>query len=130
MFYLTHHIPVEPKLREIYDLTLAAQEAAIHGLSEGMKLSAVDKIARDYITAKGYGENFLHGTGHGLGLTVHEYPLLNSDSEETLKRGMTFTVEPGIYLAGLGGVRIEDDILFEQTGPRSMTSSDKSWIEI
>jgi len=122
---------VDDKLKEIYQVTLDAQLKGIANCRAGVPMSNIDAIARDYITKKGYGDKFLHGTGHGLGLTVHEYPLFNSDSTESLKNHMTFTVEPGIYLAGLGGVRIEDDVWINDDGePVVMTHSPKQFIEL
>jgi len=122
---------VDPQLKEIYQVTLDAQKKAISNCRDGVPMKNIDAIARDYITEKGYGKEFLHGTGHGLGLTVHEYPLFNADSEENLQNNMTFTVEPGIYLAGKGGVRIEDDVWINNDGePELMTHSPKEWIEL
>ncbi len=88
-------------------------------------LKEIDKAARDYITEAGYGEFFLHRTGHGLGLSVHEEPYITSVNELVLEEGMTFTIEPGIYLEGIGGVRIEDDILVTKDGCRTFTSRTK-----
>lgn len=122
---------VDDQLKEIYQVTLDAQKEGIKNCHSGVQMRKIDAIARDYITQKGYGDKFLHGTGHGLGLTVHEYPLFNSDSTEDLQKHMTFTVEPGIYLAGLGGVRIEDDVWINDTGePVVITHCPKEWIEL
>lgn len=117
---------VSSELLEVYQLTLDAQELAIAACQIGRKLKEIDATARNYIAEHGRKENFLHGTGHGLGLTVHEYPLLNQDSEEKIQINMTFTVEPGIYLAQKGGVRIEDDIWIDSNGQAQlMTQSPK-----
>ncbi|WP_125702246.1 M24 family metallopeptidase [Lacticaseibacillus daqingensis] len=122
---------VSPALREIYAVTLEAQEAAIQACHAGTAMATIDQTARRVITDAGYGPYFLHGTGHGLGLTVHEYPLLNQDSQEALQAHMTFTVEPGIYLAGQGGVRIEDDVWLDDAGaPVLMTHAPKQLIEL
>lgn len=122
---------VDDKLKEIYQVTLDAQVKGINSCKSGVPMKGIDKIVRDYISEKGYGDKFLHGTGHGLGLTVHEYPLLNTHSEELLQNHMTFTVEPGIYLAGLGGVRIEDDVWIDDSGnPIVLTHSPKEYMEI
>jgi Xaa-Pro aminopeptidase len=122
---------VTPKLKEIYAVTLAAQKAAIEACQPGVAMSQIDHVARQVITDAGFGEYFLHGTGHGLGLTVHEFPLLNQDSQTNLQARMTFTVEPGIYLAEQGGVRIEDDIWLNADGkPQVMTHSPKEFIEL
>lgn len=122
---------VAPELRHIYDVTLSAQQAAIAACHQGVAMKAIDATAREYIAAQGLGDRFLHGTGHGLGLTVHEYPLLNADSTENLQAHMTFTVEPGIYLEGQGGVRIEDDVWLNDDGePELMTHAPKEWIQL
>jgi Xaa-Pro aminopeptidase len=96
---------------KIYNVVLKAQQAAIATIREGVAAKAVDSAARKVITDAGYGEYFTHSTGHGLGLDVHESPRLRQNTDEILASGMVVTVEPGIYLPGWGGVRIEDDIL-------------------
>ncbi len=116
--------PVE-KLKEIYAITLEAQELALKGIKPGMTGIEADAIARDYITAKGYGEAFGHSTGHGIGLEVHESPTLSFRSEMVLEPNMVVTVEPGIYLPEVGGVRIEDDIVITADGNRRLTSAPK-----
>lgn len=122
---------VDEKLKKAYYTVLNAQQRAIKHCKLGTKLSDLDAIAREYITNEGFGPNFLHGTGHGIGLTVHEYPLLNSDSLESVKEGETFTVEPGIYLENLGGIRIEDDVLIDKIGTAHLlTHASKEWIEL
>jgi Xaa-Pro aminopeptidase len=93
---------------EIYALTLAAQSAAIEAIKPGMKCQEADAVARARIAEAGYGPRFGHGLGHGVGIEIHENPRLNSESETVLEEGMVITVEPGIYLPGKGGVRIED----------------------
>ncbi|MGI6008023.1 MAG: M24 family metallopeptidase [Ruminococcus sp.] len=114
-----------PKLAEIYDIVLKANLAAIAAVKPGVKAKDIDKAARDVITEAGYGELFLHRTGHGLGLSVHEEPYITSVNELVLEEGMTFTIEPGIYIEGVGGVRIEDDILVTKDGCRILTSRSK-----
>lgn len=113
------------QLREIYDVTLSAQQLAVEKIGPGMTGKEADAIARDYIKAKGYGEAFGHSTGHGIGLEVHEGPALSFRSDIVLQPNMTVTVEPGIYLPGIGGVRIEDDIVITETGNRRLTTSSK-----
>lgn len=115
----------DPRLIEIYDIVLRAQNAAIQACRSGMKTRDLDKVARDIITQAGYGEYFQHGTGHGLGVLIHEAPRLNQVSSETLQEGMVVTIEPGIYIPGLGGVRIEDDVLITKDGCIRLTKSDK-----
>lgn len=113
------------KQREIYDIVLTAQKRVIEGLKPGMTGRDADAIARDYISERGYGDYFGHGTGHGLGLDVHESPRLSRTSETELKPGMVVTVEPGIYLPQFGGVRIEDDVVITEEGCRRLTHSSK-----
>lgn len=98
-------------LRRIYDLVLRANAAGRDAVRPGLPAQEVDRAARTVIAEAGYGAQFLHRTGHGLGLEVHEPPYIVEGNTEVLLPGMTFTVEPGIYIEGLGGVRIEDDIL-------------------
>ena len=102
--------------RAIYRVVLQAQRAAIAAVGPGVKASDVDAAARAVIDASGYGESFGHGTGHGVGLEVHELPTLSGKSGDTLLSGMVVTVEPGIYLEDFGGVRIEDMVLVTPTG--------------
>ncbi|MFC5463163.1 M24 family metallopeptidase [Lederbergia graminis] len=116
------------QLKEIYDVTLEAQLRAMDQIKAGMTGIEADAIARDYITEKGYGENFGHSLGHGIGLEVHEGPGLSFRSETKLVPGMVVTVEPGIYLPGIGGVRIEDDILITENGNETLTHSTKDLI--
>jgi len=113
------------KLKEIYQVVLDSQVLALEKIKPGMTGIEADAIARDYINSKGYGEAFGHSTGHGIGLEVHEGPGLSFRSETVLEPGMAVTVEPGIYLPGIGGVRIEDDILITETGNERLTHSSK-----
>ncbi|SHE96116.1 Xaa-Pro aminopeptidase [Marinitoga hydrogenitolerans DSM 16785] len=121
---------ISPKQREIYELVLKAQKAAIDAAKAGMKYSDLDKIARDIISKGGYGEYFTHSLGHGLGLEVHENPRVSKISEAVSKVGDVITIEPGIYLPGEFGVRIEDDILITEDGCEVLTSFDKNLIII
>lgn len=114
------------KLKEIYAVTLEAQELALKGIKPGMTGIEADAIARDYIISKGYGEAFGHSTGHGIGLEVHESPGLSFRSETVLEPNMVVTVEPGIYLPEIGGVRIEDDIVITEDGNRRLTFATKA----
>ncbi|MFD1926587.1 M24 family metallopeptidase [Sporosarcina siberiensis] len=113
------------KLKEIYEITLAAQELAVKNIKPGMTGIEADAFARDYITSKGYGVEFGHSTGHGIGLEVHEGPGLSFRSKTVLVPNMAVTVEPGIYLPGIGGVRIEDDIIITENGNERITFSTK-----
>lgn len=115
--------PVDKQLLKIYETVLDAQIAAIECLKTGVKLADVDRAARSLIERAGYGAAFGHGTGHALGLEVHEWPSLSPRSAEAVAEpGMVLTVEPGIYMPGVGGVRIEDLILVSEDGIEVLTS--------
>ncbi len=116
------------KLRDIYELVLTAQEKVIAEIKAGMKCFDADKIAREFIAEAGYKDNFGHGLGHGVGLEIHEAPRLSYTSEAYLKAGMVVTDEPGIYVSGLGGVRIEDDLLITESGCEVLNSAPKELI--
>jgi Xaa-Pro aminopeptidase len=116
------------ELRNIYNVVLEAQLRGMKGIKPGMTGREADALTRDYITEKGYGEYFGHSTGHGLGMEVHEGPSLSVKSETVLEPGMVVTVEPGIYVAGLGGVRIEDDTIVTESGNESLSYSTKELI--
>lgn len=115
----------EDKLQEIYDIVLEAQQAAIDGTKSGMNGAEADKQARTIIEDAGYGDNFGHGLGHGIGLAIHETPSLSRLSSDILDNGMVFTIEPGIYIQGYGGVRIEDTVRLEQGNIKVLTGSAK-----
>ena len=100
----------------------AAARTARTLAAPGVAASEVDAAARDALTEAGYGKFFIHRTGHGLGLEVHEEPYINQNSAVALEPGMTFTVEPGVYIPTLGGIRIEDDMVITQDGSRSLTN--------
>ena len=120
----------EEKHKKIFNIVLKAQMEAFNSIRPGMTGKAVDKIARDIITKEGFGEYFGHGLGHGVGLAIHEEPRLSVLSEDILEPGMVVTDEPGIYIPGFGGVRIEDMLLVTETGAMSFTKSPKEFIEI
>lgn len=115
-------------MKEIYEVTRVAQQLALEQIKPGMTGIEADAVARDYIKSKGYGDAFGHSTGHGIGLEVHEGPGLSFRSETVLVPNMTVTVEPGIYLPGIGGVRIEDDIIITEEGNVRLTHSPKELI--
>lgn len=115
------------ELKTIYEAVLAANEAGIAASKAGASYGSVDQAARAVIEEAGYGEYFVHRVGHGLGMDTHEYPSLHGLNEDIMEAGNVFTVEPGIYVPGLGGVRIEDDILVTETGARTLTSFPKGW---
>jgi len=116
------------ELRNIYEIVLEAQLRGLAGIKPGMTGKEADALTRDYITEKGYGEYFGHSTGHGLGMEVHEQPGLSVRSDTALEPGMVVTVEPGIYVAGLGGVRIEDDTVVTKEGNEKLSTSTKELI--
>lgn len=116
------------KQQEIYDIVLRAQQEAMKHIRPGVKGSEVDAVARDIITAAGYGEYFGHGLGHSVGLYIHEEPRCSRKCDTVLEAGMTMTVEPGIYLPGEFGVRIEDLVVVTPEGYKNLTSSDKNLI--
>jgi Xaa-Pro aminopeptidase len=112
-------------LREIYDIVLKAQITAIEGIESGMYAWQADQLARSVIEEAGYGDAFGHSLGHGVGLAVHELPTLGPSSSNSLADGMVFTIEPGIYLVGQGGVRIEDMVVLENGKARVLTKAKK-----
>ncbi|MDK2563225.1 aminopeptidase P family protein [Romboutsia sedimentorum] len=118
------------ELNEIYNIVKCANEEAIKLLKPGMTTGEVDKIARDIIEKEGYGDYFGHNLGHGVGIMVHEYPILAPGGKDLLLEGMVVTIEPGIYIPGLGGVRIEDDVLITKEGCKRLTNSTKDLINI
>lgn len=122
---------VHEKLKEIYQVVKEAGELALAKIEIGITTGEVDQICRSFIERAGYGDYFNHGTGHGLGLSCHEYPYLKADVTEKLQAGMTFTLEPGIYLPSFGGVRLEDDIYLNSQGKAEiLTKSTREWMEL
>jgi Xaa-Pro aminopeptidase len=116
---------ISPKLERAYGLVLSAQEQAIAAMRPGLTGAEVDAVARRVIIEGGFGERFGHGLGHGIGLDIHEGPRLNSLNDQPLRAGMVVTVEPGVYVPGWGGVRIEDDVLVTKTGCEVLTNCPK-----
>lgn len=121
---------ISDKLAEIYQIVLDAHLRVIDQTKAGMTGKEVDALARDYITQKGYGEYFGHSTGHGLGLDVHEQPAVSHRSDAVMVENMVITDEPGIYLPGIGGVRIEDDLIIQKDRVESTNRSPKELIII
>lgn len=119
---------ISEKHIEIYNTVLEAQRLALENVKAGIKASDLDKIARDYIKSKNYGENFGHSLGHGIGLEIHEAPRVSEKSNVILRENMLITVEPGIYIEGFGGVRIEDDVVVKNNGCEILTKSTKELI--
>jgi len=116
----------DKKAKEIYQIVSDAQKLAIGEIKPEKLANQIDKTARNYIKSRGYGKFFEHGLGHGLGLEVHEQPAINHISKNRLKTGMVFTVEPGIYLPGNLGVRIEDDVILEDNKPKVLSKSNQA----
>ena len=117
--------PLE-KLAQIHSIVLGAQEYALANIKAGMTGREAHLLASEYITANGYGQEFTHSLGHGIGVEVHEAPYLSLRSEDILEENMVFSVEPGIYVDGLGGVRIEDLVVVKKDGLLNLTNFDKS----
>jgi Xaa-Pro aminopeptidase len=119
---------VSAKMKQIYNVVLKAQEAAIKFIRPGVTTQQADRIARDVIDNAGFKDQFGHGLGHGIGREIHELPTMRrTGGDEELRPGMIVTVEPGIYLPGEGGVRIEDDVLVTHSGCEVLTTLDKSF---
>ncbi len=115
-------------LREIYAITLKAQEESLAAVVPGARGADVDAVARDIIAEAGHGDHFGHGLGHGVGMEIHEAPRFSRTSEDTLEAGMVVTVEPGIYVPGVGGVRIEDLVVVREDGPEVLTNYTKQLV--
>ncbi len=117
---------IPPRLKRVHQIVLEAQVAAIEAVRPGVRMCDIDSIAREHITAAGYADAFNHGLGHGLGLDIHEAPRVRPGIQDLLEPGMVITIEPGIYLPGIGGVRIEDDVLVTSSGHEVLTKLNKS----
>jgi Xaa-Pro aminopeptidase len=119
---------VETRLQKVYTIVLQAQARAIAAVRPGVAAKDVDAAARSFIAAAGYGPHFTHGLGHGIGLQTHEAPRVRENSTDVLRAGMVLTIEPGIYLPGWGGVRIEDDVLVTDDGCEVLSAAvPKEW---
>ncbi|MDR0269794.1 Xaa-Pro peptidase family protein [Paenibacillus sp.] len=121
---------ISSELKSIYNAVLEANLQGIQAIKPGVTLASVDQAARNAIEKAGYGPYFLHRLGHGLGIDVHEYPSVHGNNTDLVQSGMIFTVEPGVYVAGLGGVRIEDDIFVTENGVEVLTSYPKELITL
>jgi len=128
-----------PRAREVHRAVLDAHDRAIAAVAPGQSRFAIDRVARDALTGYGLGDVFGHGTGHGLGIEVHEDPRVTrqrpgvdpiSDGNDDLASGMVFTIEPGAYLPGWGGVRIEDDVLVTERGVEVLTDVTTDLVEL
>ncbi|MDR0305194.1 MAG: aminopeptidase P family protein [Chitinispirillales bacterium] len=122
----------EPKREhvEIYNIVFEAQKIGLDAVKAGVKANEADKKIRDFIAGKGFGENFGHGSGHCIGLNVHENPALNTRDETILEEGMILTIEPGIYIPSIVGVRIEDMVIVGEKSCEIITKTAKNFIEI
>ncbi len=118
------------RAREIYDIVKGAHDRAVSSVKPGMTCRDLDAVARDYIQECGYGEYFGHGLGHGVGLEIHEKPTVSPRSDMTIDEGMVFTIEPGIYIPGFGGIRIEDTVVVLADGCRLLTQVPKELIMV
>jgi Xaa-Pro aminopeptidase len=121
---------VSDVLRAIFDIVLEAHDRALAAVAPGVALAELDRVARDHIKSCGYGDYFGHGLGHGVGLEVHEAPTVSPRSQAFAEPGMVFTIEPGIYLPGVGGVRIEDTVVVTGEGHQALTKIPKTFRNI
>ena len=121
---------INSELKKIYEIVREAQLMAVDFCTEGIRACELDNIARKYITDMGYGDNFGHSLGHGIGLNVHEPPWINTQNDQILKEGMVITIEPGIYIKNLGGIRIEDMVIVKKIGCENLYKSSKKAIQI
>jgi Xaa-Pro aminopeptidase len=119
-----------PGERDVYDSVLEAQEAAVAAVAPGTTAGDVDEAARSVLRGRKLDKYFSHSTGHGVGLEIHEGPRLAAKQKQVLEQGMVITIEPGVYLPGRFGVRIEDMVLVTATGGEVLTPSVKAWIEL
>lgn len=115
----------DKRQKEIYDLVKEAQERAIEKIQPGVKASLIDLTARDYLKEKKYDQYFIHTLGHGLGLEIHESPSISFRNNSSIKQGSVFTIEPGVYIPGWGGIRIEDIVLVEEKKAKILTNLPK-----
>ncbi|WP_406732908.1 Xaa-Pro peptidase family protein [Vibrio scophthalmi] len=112
---------ISSQLHDLFTAVHNAQQLGVEMLRPGIRAAAVDEAVRHYLTQLGYGEAFCHGLGHGVGLQGHEYPLLTASSNARLEAGMVLTIEPGVYLQGVGGARVEDTLVITENGCESLT---------
>lgn len=121
---------ISDECRKIYDIVKEAQQRALDNVRAGISCKELDSFARNFIKENGYGENFGHGLGHGLGYDIHERPSVNERTDYILEVNNIITIEPGIYFEGIGGVRIEDDVVVKENGCEILNKSPKELITI
>lgn len=119
-----------PEIRKVHEIVRHAQQAAFEAVRPGVACQEIDRVARSVITEAGYGGQFIHRTGHGIGVTTHEPPYMVEGEEQPLRPGMCFSIEPGIYLAGRFGVRIEDIVTVTETGGRRLNNTDHGLLSV
>lgn len=117
--------PIDPKLEKIYHIVWGAQSAAISKVRSGISVKSIDNAARKYIQKHGYEKYFIHSTGHGLGISVHDPGMIAKNSKDILKEKMVFTIEPGVYIRGRGGIRIEDDVIVRKDRAEIITKASR-----
>jgi Xaa-Pro aminopeptidase len=115
-----------PEVREVHEIVRRAQQAAVDAVRPGVACQDIDRVARKVITEAGYGDHFIHRTGHGIGVTTHEPPYIVEGEGQLLVPGMCFSIEPGIYLAGRFGVRIEDIVTVTGTGVQRLNNTSRA----
>jgi Xaa-Pro aminopeptidase len=116
--------------RSAYDAVLDAQQAAVEAVRPGVTCGGVDEAARSVLRKAGLADYFTHSTGHGVGIEIHEYPRIAAGQDTVLESGMVITIEPGIYMAGRFGIRIEDMVAVTDRGHKVLTPVTKAWIEL
>jgi Xaa-Pro aminopeptidase len=121
---------ISNKIRQIYEAVKEANKVGIDSIETGVLASDVHKRVSESLASNGLGDRFIHATGHSIGLSVHDGYKINNKSNIILKEGMAFTIEPGVYLPGIGGVRIEDDLIVRNNGAEVLTNISKELIEI
>src|SRR5262249_12725419 len=125
-----HMGKARPEERDVYDAVLEAQKSAVLAAVPGVAAGAIDEAARSVLRRAGLDGYFTHSTGHGVGLEIHEGPRLAAKQTQSLEPGMVITIEPGVYMPGKFGLRIEDMVLVTAAGPDVLTPSVKAWIEL
>jgi len=130
MTRVVHLGPAGTKARKLYRAVLEAQLAAIDAVKPGVTAGKVDRAARAVLEKHGFGKLFVHSTGHGLGLEIHEVPRLGRNDKTRLSAGMVITIEPGAYVEGFGGVRIEDTVLVTPGGCEILTPTSKEFVVV